>query len=45
MTKTERKVHEPLFHISKRDAISWKRMLLIRVITVLGAFLVSCFIC
>lgn len=41
MTKTERKVHEPLFHISKRDAVSWKRALLVRVITVLGAFLVS----
>lgn len=41
MTKTERKVHEPLFHISKRDAVSWKRALLIRVITVIGAFLFS----
>lgn len=41
MTKTERKVHEPLFHISKRDAVSWKRALLVRAITVVGAFLFS----
>jgi len=41
MRENVKTMHEPLFHISKRDGLSWKKNLLIRTISVLAAFLVA----
>lgn len=41
MSKNEHKVHEPLFHIAKRDKLSGVKSLVIRIISVLVA-LVAC---
>lgn len=41
MSNFERSAREPLFHVAKRSSISWKQSMLIRVISVVAAFLLS----
>ena len=41
MKKTDTAVKEPLIHITKRDALSWKQAILIRVIAVVCALIVT----
>ena len=42
---TDTKVREPLFHITKRDNISTKKSILIRVIAVFFSLLLLCIVC
>ena len=41
MSKPEKKMHEPLIHLVKRDAIPWYQAWAVRIIAVLAALIFS----